>query len=146
MELLKGPTETMDRVPYVCEAKKGRERRKKASTCRRERSDLRWLCPCRAELTERLAGKVLSWSGYTNHGVLDAHSLTLRVLQAVPSGYYLVIPHSSYFPISPRTLRFAALHLLAKKEPYSSKKTYAHPRIPLSRCGTGSVHAVTWSD
>jgi hypothetical protein len=57
--------------------------------------------------------------------VLDAWGLTLGVLQAVPSGNYSAVPHPVYFPISPRTLRLAALHLLARQEPYSSSmKTY----------------------
>lgn len=50
--------------------------------------------------------------------------LDIEVLQAVPSGHYHADPHSSYLPISPRTLRLAAPHLLAMLEPYWSTKTY----------------------
>ena len=65
-------------------------------------------------------------------------------LQAVPSGHCHAVPHAGYFPISPRTLRLA--HLLARQEPYSSKKRYVPPGIRLLRCETGYVHAVPWSD
>lgn len=41
--------------------------------------------------------------GCTHHGVLDAQGLTLRVLQAAPSGHYPAVPHAGYFPISPST-------------------------------------------
>jgi hypothetical protein len=36
----------------------------------------------------RMATDFSSWKGSTHHGVLYAQRLTLRVLQAVPSGHY----------------------------------------------------------
>ena len=129
IELTKEPTKTIDEVRMFAKQRRKRGLEERLNVPRTVGYEV--VVPLTSGAGRQVSNWFSSWKGCTHHRVLDAQGLTLRVSQAVPSGHYLAVPHAGYFPISPRTLRLAASHLLAKQEPYSSKKTYVPPKDPI---------------